>query len=98
MTSPLSNSLSVLSSLSELIRTDDGGQISLDWVDNQASAAYPKSSTRPTILILPGLTGNSKQSYVLHAISQATRRGYRSVVILTCQSAKNLCVDPLTGK
>lgn len=69
--------------LSELIRTVDGGQISLDWVDNQASVPYPKSSTRPTVLILPGLTGNSQQSYVLHAIRQATRRGYRSVVFLT---------------
>ncbi|GLD59846.1 phospholipase ABHD3-like protein [Lates japonicus] len=64
----------------ELIRTVDGGQISLDWVDNQASAAYPKSSTRPTVLILPGITGNSQQSYVLHAIKQATCRGYRCVV------------------
>ncbi len=61
----------------------DGGQISLDWVDNQASATYPESSTRPTVLILPGLTGNSQQSYVLHAIRQATRHGYRSVVIVT---------------
>lgn len=69
-----------LSLLSELIRTADGGQISLDWVDNQASACYPESSTRPTVLILPGLTGNSQQSYVLHAISQATRRGYRFVL------------------
>lgn len=64
----------------ELIRTVDGGQISLDWVDNQASTAYPESSTRPTVLILPGLTGNSQQTYVLHAITQASRHGYRCVV------------------
>nr|XP_020503068.1 phospholipase ABHD3-like isoform X2 [Labrus bergylta] len=64
----------------ELIRTIDGGQISLDWVDNKANATYPESSTRPTVLILPGLTGNSQQSYVLHAIRQATLRGYRCVV------------------
>nr|XP_046229747.1 phospholipase ABHD3-like isoform X1 [Scatophagus argus] len=64
----------------ELIRTVDGGQISLDWMDNEASATYPESSTRPTVLILPGLTGNSQQSYVLHAIRQATHRGYRCVV------------------
>ncbi|XP_041660387.1 phospholipase ABHD3-like isoform X1 [Cheilinus undulatus] len=64
----------------ELIRTVDGGQISLDWVDNRTSATYPDSSTRPTVLILPGLTGNSQQSYVLHAIRQATCRGYRCVV------------------
>ncbi|KAM6991954.1 LOW QUALITY PROTEIN: phospholipase ABHD3-like [Tautogolabrus adspersus] len=64
----------------ELIRTVDGGQISLDWVDNKANATYPESSTRPTVLILPGLTGNSQQSYVLHAIRQATLRGFRCVV------------------
>lgn len=64
----------------ELIRTVDGGQISLDWVDNHTSEAYPELSTRPTVLFLPGLTGNSKQPYVLHAIRQATSRGYRCVV------------------
>lgn len=64
---------------SELIRTADGGQISLDWVDNEVSATYPEASTRPTVLILPGLTGNSQQWYVRQAISQATRCGYRSV-------------------
>ncbi|XP_015226973.1 PREDICTED: phospholipase ABHD3-like isoform X1 [Cyprinodon variegatus] len=64
----------------ELIRTVDGGQISLDWVDNHTSRTYPEAKTRPTVLILPGLTGNSQQAYVLHAVSQATRRGYRSVV------------------
>uniref|UniRef100_A0A3P8RYV8 Abhydrolase domain containing 1 n=1 Tax=Amphiprion percula TaxID=161767 RepID=A0A3P8RYV8_AMPPE len=65
----------------ELIRTVDGGQISLDWVDNQASHGYPESSTRPTVLILPGLTGNSQQPYVLHAINQATRHGYSMVLL-----------------
>ncbi|XP_061563157.1 phospholipase ABHD3-like isoform X1 [Cololabis saira] len=64
----------------ELIRTVDGGQISLDWADNQASVTYPESSTRPTVLILPGLTGNSQQSYVRHAVTQAIRHGYRCVV------------------
>ncbi|XP_039604381.1 phospholipase ABHD3-like [Polypterus senegalus] len=64
----------------ELIKTLDGGQISLDWVDNSESIHYPNSTTRPTVLILPGLTGNSSQTYVLHAVSQATRHGYRVVV------------------
>lgn len=62
---------------SERIRTADGGQISLDWEDNDSSAAYPRASTRPTVLILPGLTGNSSQSYVLHAVRQAVAHGYR---------------------
>ena len=64
---------------SEALRTADGGRISLDWVDNVSSEAYPSSARRPTVLILPGLTGNSQQLYVYHVVSQATRRGYRSV-------------------
>ncbi|XP_034435948.1 phospholipase ABHD3-like isoform X1 [Hippoglossus hippoglossus] len=80
----------------ELIRTGDGGQISLDWVDNHASASYPESSTRPTILILPGLAGNSKQPYVLHTISQATRRGYRCVVFNNRGVAGEELLTPLT--
>uniref|UniRef100_A0A8D3C8Q8 Phospholipase ABHD3 n=1 Tax=Scophthalmus maximus TaxID=52904 RepID=A0A8D3C8Q8_SCOMX len=80
----------------ELLRTDDGGQISLDWVDNQASAAHPESSTRPTVLILPGLAGNSKQPYVLHAISQATRRGYRCVVFNNRGAAGEELLTPVT--
>ena len=70
-------SLILSSSPSELISTSDGGQISLDWVDNADSVSYPESPTRPTVLILPGLTGNSRQTYVLHAVQQATKRGYR---------------------
>uniref|UniRef100_A0A665U8Q7 Phospholipase ABHD3 n=1 Tax=Echeneis naucrates TaxID=173247 RepID=A0A665U8Q7_ECHNA len=80
----------------ERIRTVDGGQILLDWVDNQDSAAYPESSTRPTVLIIPGLTGNSKQSYVLHAISQATRRGYRCLVFNNRGVAGEELLTPVT--
>ncbi|XP_041814138.1 phospholipase ABHD3-like isoform X2 [Chelmon rostratus] len=80
----------------ELIRTVDGGQISLDWVDNQASMAYPESSSRPTVLILPGLTGNSQQSYVLHAIHQATRHGYRCVVFNNRGVAGEELLTPVT--
>ncbi|XP_029984847.1 phospholipase ABHD3-like isoform X1 [Sphaeramia orbicularis] len=80
----------------ELIRTVDGGQISLDWVDNQTSVNYRESSTRPTVLILPGLTGNSQQSYVLHAIRQATSRGYRCVVFNNRGVAGEELLTPVT--
>ncbi|XP_077886413.1 phospholipase ABHD3 isoform X3 [Ictidomys tridecemlineatus] len=64
----------------ELIKTADGGQISLDWFDNDNSVCYSDGSTRPTILLLPGLTGTSKESYILHMIHLSEELGYRCVV------------------
>nr|XP_028693794.1 phospholipase ABHD3 isoform X2 [Macaca mulatta] len=64
----------------ELIKTADGGQISLDWFDNDNSMRYMDASTRPTILLLPGLTGTSKESYILHMIHLSEELGYRCVV------------------
>nr|XP_055179575.1 phospholipase ABHD3 [Nyctereutes procyonoides] len=64
----------------ELIKTADGGQISLDWFDNYNSKCYMDATTRPTILLLPGLTGTSKESYILHMIHLSEELGYRCVV------------------
>ncbi|CAH2245204.1 phospholipase ABHD3 isoform X1 [Pelobates cultripes] len=64
----------------EIISTADGGQISLDWTDSGDSSCFPDGSKRPTIIFLPGLTGNSRQTYILHLVRQASGDGYRSVV------------------
>ncbi|XP_063155242.1 phospholipase ABHD3 isoform X2 [Candoia aspera] len=65
----------------EVITATDGGQISLDWFDNHNSIHYPDSSTRPTILLLPGLTGTSKESYILHMIQQSKTLGYSMLLL-----------------
>uniref|UniRef100_A0A7N5JTU6 Phospholipase ABHD3 n=1 Tax=Ailuropoda melanoleuca TaxID=9646 RepID=A0A7N5JTU6_AILME len=65
----------------ELIKTADGGQISLDWFDNCNSRCYMDGTTRPTILLLPGLTGTSKESYILHMIHLSEDLGYRMLLL-----------------
>lgn len=62
---------------SELIKAADGGQISLDWFDNDDSVSHPDPATRPTVLLLPGLTGTSRESYILHMVQQSRDLGYR---------------------
>ncbi|XP_064202983.1 phospholipase ABHD3 [Anguilla rostrata] len=64
----------------ELIKAADGGQISLDWFDNDDSTTHPDPAIRPTILLLPGLTGTSRESYILHMVQQSRELGYRCVV------------------
>ncbi|XP_061178168.1 phospholipase ABHD3-like [Saccostrea echinata] len=64
---------------SELVLLPDGGQLLLDWFDNSESE-FKDVRTRPTIILLPGLTGTSNESYITHLVHQAAQHGYRSVV------------------
>ena len=52
----------------ELIHTNDGGEIALDWVNNSGS------SNPLIVLILPGLTGTSHHNYILHFVLQITQK------------------------
>lgn len=40
----------------ELLQTWDGGQVILDWMNNELDSKYA-SNERPIILFLPGLVG-----------------------------------------
>ncbi|XP_059144373.1 phospholipase ABHD3-like isoform X2 [Physella acuta] len=63
----------------EYLTTPDGGEIKLDWSENDSNTKYTKD-LRPTIVMLPGLTGSSKENYILHMVHDANDLGYRSVV------------------
>ncbi|KAL5493878.1 hypothetical protein EMCRGX_G015112 [Ephydatia muelleri] len=52
----------------------DGGHVSIDWYNE-------RSPRQPTVLILPGITGSSDESYAQHWIDDLTHVGYRSVVL-----------------
>lgn len=50
--------VSVSSQRRVTLQLPDGGELYVDWVDNEANnSKYPNAETRPTVLLLPGLTG-----------------------------------------
>ncbi|KAL6182793.1 hypothetical protein ACLB2K_044206 [Fragaria x ananassa] len=61
----------------ECLRTQDDGSVSLDWVpgDDRVLPAHA-----PLLILLPGLTGGSDDSYVRHMLIRARNRGWRVVV------------------
>uniref|UniRef100_A0A8D2J8Q2 Abhydrolase domain containing 1 n=1 Tax=Varanus komodoensis TaxID=61221 RepID=A0A8D2J8Q2_VARKO len=66
---------------SEALRTADGGQVVLDWAEDGGwsdSLADPKGC--PIVLFLPGLTGNSREAYILHMVRSTLQLGYRAAV------------------
>ncbi|KAL4217635.1 Phospholipase abhd3 [Mactra antiquata] len=64
----------------EMLEMPDGGQVRLDWVYNNDNKIHSDPATRPTIVLLPGLTGTSEETYVLNLVTEATKLGYRVVV------------------
>ena len=62
----------------ELLHMPDGGVVALDTEDLPEAQKLPP--TAPVLLLLPGLTGGSEDSYVQHAVVHARRAGIRAVV------------------
>ncbi|MCD7456914.1 embryogenesis-associated protein emb8 [Datura stramonium] len=61
----------------ECLRTKDDGCVALDWVSGDDRRLPPDS---PLLILLPGLTGGSDDSYVRHMLVRARSRGWRVVV------------------
>ncbi|KAJ8451085.1 hypothetical protein Cgig2_026894 [Carnegiea gigantea] len=61
----------------ECIRTKDDGAVALDWVAGDNLNLPPLS---PVLILLPGLTGGSDDTYVRHLLIKARKLGWRVVV------------------
>ncbi|KAG6636449.1 embryogenesis-associated protein EMB8 [Carya illinoinensis] len=61
----------------ECLRTRDNGCVALDWVSGDDRQLPPES---PLLILLPGLTGGSGDSYVRHMLVRARSKGWRGVV------------------
>jgi len=62
------------------LETPDGGIVCLDWFDNDTSTVYKDAASRPTVLVLPGLTGGSETSYSRHLVLIGEQLGVRTIV------------------
>ncbi|XP_031095989.1 embryogenesis-associated protein EMB8 [Ipomoea triloba] len=61
----------------ECLRTKDDGSVALDWVAGDDRRLPPDS---PVLILLPGLTGGSQDTYVRHMLVRARNKGWRVVV------------------
>ncbi|KAE8699848.1 hypothetical protein F3Y22_tig00110569pilonHSYRG00072 [Hibiscus syriacus] len=61
----------------ECLRVEDGGTVALDWVSGDQYSLPPDA---PILIVLPGLTGGSQDSYPRHMITKARSKGWRAVV------------------
>ncbi|XP_056174063.1 embryogenesis-associated protein EMB8 [Syzygium oleosum] len=61
----------------ECLRTLDDGAVALDWVSGDDRSVPPDA---PVLILLPGLTGGSGDSYVRHMLVRARSKGWRVVV------------------
>ncbi|XP_017973798.1 PREDICTED: embryogenesis-associated protein EMB8 isoform X2 [Theobroma cacao] len=61
----------------ESLRVKDGGSVALDWVSGDQRRLSPDA---PILILLPGLTGGSQDSYVRHMLNKAKSKGWRVVV------------------
>ncbi|KAK8690847.1 hypothetical protein V6N13_074373 [Hibiscus sabdariffa] len=61
----------------ECLRAKDGGSVALDWVSGDHRRLPPDS---PILILLPGLTGGSQDSYVRHMLTKANSKGWRVLV------------------
>eukprot|EP01135_Chromosphaera_perkinsii_P008023 Nk52_evm95s1073 gene=Nk52_evmTU95s1073 len=81
----------------EYLVMEDGGEIIMDWYDNEESR-YQRD-IRPTVVLLHGMTGNSNSPYIKHMVHVARKEGYRAVVVNnrgmagTLKSAKVACAS-----
>ncbi|MCO5568424.1 hypothetical protein L7F22_022123 [Adiantum nelumboides] len=82
----------------ECLRMQDNGTVALDWPVRGADCEVgPDHFTRdgcPVLILLPGLTGGSGDSYVRHLLVRARRRGWIVVVFNSRGCANSPVTSP----
>eukprot|EP00403_Amphidinium_massartii_P003899 CAMPEP_0178370446 /NCGR_PEP_ID=MMETSP0689_2-20121128/307_1 /TAXON_ID=160604 /ORGANISM="Amphidinium massartii, Strain CS-259" /LENGTH=404 /DNA_ID=CAMNT_0019990269 /DNA_START=84 /DNA_END=1294 /DNA_ORIENTATION=+ len=70
--------LKLSNTVEEIMVLEDGGTVSLDWWQS-ASEAPPPPSSRPVVLVLPGLGNSSRSGYIREAMARLDAAGFQAV-------------------
>ena len=81
-------SLLIVHAYRTIITVSDNGTIALDFIANPGL-----DEKAPTVILFPGLSGSSDDSYVICAYQELVKFGYR-VIIMNCRGGAN---SPLTS-
>ncbi|CDW88437.1 ymr210w-like protein [Stylonychia lemnae] len=71
----------------EVFKFKDQGQTAIDWVDvipsdlSQQDGAMNKKELRPIVVVVPGLTSNNNEIYMLNLLIEAKKKGFQGVVV-----------------
>ncbi|CAL5056856.1 unnamed protein product [Urochloa decumbens] len=87
----LTRSLPAVKLRRECLRAPDDGAVALDWVAGD-DRALPTDA--PVLILLPGLTGGSDDTYVRHMLMRARSKGWRVVVFNSRGCAESPVTTP----
>ncbi|KIY92980.1 abhydrolase domain-containing protein 1/3 [Monoraphidium neglectum] len=77
----------------EIILTKDGGAVAIDW-EHFDMEEHELPEDAPVIVLLPGLTGGSTDTYIQHAVQQARAVGVRAAVFNSRGTASSPVLTP----
>ncbi|XP_077965726.1 phospholipase ABHD3-like [Styela clava] len=66
----------------EILKEHDGGLFGVDWCYNNDSERFPDHNTRPTVIIIPGLTSTTESGYVQSIARCLESQGFRIAVLI----------------
>jgi predicted alpha/beta-fold hydrolase len=65
-----------------MFELSDGGEVALDWFmcPDKDKTINRETSTKPLLVLIPGLTGDHTKMYMISSIKAAHKQGYDCVI------------------
>ncbi|CAL8470709.1 g10251 [Coccomyxa elongata] len=75
-----------------ILRLPDGGSVALDFENFELIQDLPQDA--PVVILLPGLTGGSHDSYVKYMVRECRRKGLRAIVFNSRGTSNGAVTSP----